>query len=337
MCIGPVIAHGAGLGVVPSAHDSLELLVEPIHQRRRGAEVDGQLQRPQAHGVDARILGLLEQAHIGVAEAVDGLHGVADGEDAGVLLAGPALDQQLQQLELGAGGVLKFVDQDVADAVVQGQSQFRGCAVLLKGLPGGDVELGEVRAPLGPHFLVQIQHRQAEGGADGDEILDLLIVQAIFRQVGQRGEIFRNPQIPQLGDGRQGEFLLLLALGWKTLPLGERFAELAAAGHAQLLDRGPKGALGSLVGGGELHQPAQFLLQIGVQGSPENIDDGVGQLADIGVQGRGHGTGIFKMGVQQGLHRLQPLVAAGQHLDDQAAGHGVIVVQQHQEAAYFLG
>ena len=175
----------------------------------------------------------MEQAHIGVAETVDGLHGVADREDAGVLLASPALDQQRQQVELGDGGVLKLIDQDVADAVVQGQGQFGGRVILLKGLLGGDVELGEVCISGGPHLLVQIQHRQGEGGADGDEVLNLLIVKAVFRQVGQRGEAVLKPQIAQFGDDRQGTLLLLLALRRKALPLGERFAELAAAGHAQ--------------------------------------------------------------------------------------------------------
>ena len=329
-----MIAHRAGLGVVPVAHDAPEPLVEPIHQHRRGAEVDGQLQGPQTHRVDAGVLGLLEQAHVGVAEAVDGLHGVADGEDAGVLLAGPTLDQQFQQLELGVGGVLKLIDQYVADAVVQGQGQFRGRTVLLKGLTGGDVELGEVRVPRGPHCLVQVQHRQAEGGADGNQILNLPLVEAVFRQVGQRGETFRNPEVPQLGDGRQGALLLLLARRRKALPLGERFAKLAAAGHAQLLGRGPEGVLGTLVVGGEAHQPAQFLLQVGGQGLPEIFNDGVGQFAHLGVQGRGHRVRVFEMGVQQALHRRKPLVAAGQHLDDQAAGLGGVVVQAHQEAAY---
>ena len=75
---------------------------------------------------ESPVARLDEQADLGLAEAVDGLHGIAHGEEAVAVAGLPAGGEAAQQVELGARGVLEFVHQDVAQAVVQGQGQVGG-------------------------------------------------------------------------------------------------------------------------------------------------------------------------------------------------------------------
>ena len=61
-----------------------------------------------------------KQFGVGVAEDVDGLHGVADDEAGAALALGPGGDEAPKQFVLTAARVLEFVDQQVANAVGDG-------------------------------------------------------------------------------------------------------------------------------------------------------------------------------------------------------------------------
>jgi len=52
-----------------------------------------------------------EQFGIGIAEEVDGLHGIADDEDCAAFRLGPRGHERTDQLVLAAAGVLKLIQQ----------------------------------------------------------------------------------------------------------------------------------------------------------------------------------------------------------------------------------
>ena len=97
-------------------------LVDAIDQLRRGAEVSLELhgfesQRKFARNFKADLFHARKKFCIGIAEKVDGLHGVADDEAGAAFALGPGCDKVREQLMLAAAGVLKFVDEQVANAV----------------------------------------------------------------------------------------------------------------------------------------------------------------------------------------------------------------------------
>ena len=51
------------------------------------------------------------ESHLGLAETINRLHGVADRKQSAVVTGLPAGGQARQQGVLAAGGILKFVDQ----------------------------------------------------------------------------------------------------------------------------------------------------------------------------------------------------------------------------------
>ncbi len=63
---------------------------DPFHQSQLRAEIARQLQCLQRDAADARRAHLQEQPHLGVAEQVDGLHGIADEEQRAAIALLPA-------------------------------------------------------------------------------------------------------------------------------------------------------------------------------------------------------------------------------------------------------
>ncbi len=120
---------------------------------REGDEVEEQrfgVGNLKANGLDAR-----KELGVGVAEEVDGLHGVADHEAGAARALGPGGDEAGEQLVLAAAGVLKLVDEQVADAVGDGERGVGGQAVFAAEHALGDLrDLGEVdRAGFGKDHL----------------------------------------------------------------------------------------------------------------------------------------------------------------------------------------
>ena len=84
-----------------------------------------------------------KQAHLRVAEAIDGLHGIADDEERASIALLPCGGERFEQLELRERGVLELVDQDVLEREPGAQRELRR-------LPG----LGERRARRARHVRV---------------------------------------------------------------------------------------------------------------------------------------------------------------------------------------
>ena len=86
-----------------------------------GGEMDGiEEQRKIAENLKAEFFDARKQFGIGLAEAVDGLHGVADDEAGAALAIGPCADEAAEQFMLASAGVLEFVDQQMANSIGDG-------------------------------------------------------------------------------------------------------------------------------------------------------------------------------------------------------------------------
>src|SRR5438445_13379504 len=101
-----------------------------------------------------------EERDLGLAEAVDRLHRVADDEERAPVALVPSGGEPLEQLPLRDRGVLELVDQDVADAVVEREEQVARRLGRAEGAHGALRELGEVGlAELGEDDL-ELLHRE---------------------------------------------------------------------------------------------------------------------------------------------------------------------------------
>ena len=135
-----IVARGQRLSkcnaaAVIDGEDLGENVIHTINERRRGAEVSLELhgfesQRKFARNFKADLLHARKKFCIGVAEEVDGLHGVADDEAGAAFALGPGCNKVRQQLMLAAAGVLKFVDEQVANAIGDGLRSISGEARL---------------------------------------------------------------------------------------------------------------------------------------------------------------------------------------------------------------
>jgi hypothetical protein len=113
----------------------LEDRVQLPHQRRRGTEVRGERnevewERFAIRDFEANLLYAGEEFRIRVAEKIDGLHGVADGEASAPRAVWPGGDEAGEQLMLAAAGVLEFIDEQVPYTVGNGHGGFGGKAVV---------------------------------------------------------------------------------------------------------------------------------------------------------------------------------------------------------------
>lgn len=113
------VGNGAGIRVIGARQQLREHAVDPIHHAALRTEVVGQLQEARPDLAHAPLGHLQEQADLGLAETVDGLHRVAHQEQRAAIAVLPAGGQRGQQVDLALAGVLEFVDQQMADRRVQ--------------------------------------------------------------------------------------------------------------------------------------------------------------------------------------------------------------------------
>ncbi len=84
------------------------------------------------------------KADLGLAKAVDRLHRIADREQGAAVSVLPAGGQRREQFILAARGVLKLVDQQVLQAVVEGQGEVGRLLRPAERALGAHLDLGEV-------------------------------------------------------------------------------------------------------------------------------------------------------------------------------------------------
>ena len=97
-------------------------LIGSVDEGRRGTEICGQGNEVEHQWIvvgnfHPKIAHAVKELGVCVAEKINRLHGVADGEAGAAFALGPCGDKAGKQLMLAAAGVLKLIDQQVADSV----------------------------------------------------------------------------------------------------------------------------------------------------------------------------------------------------------------------------
>ena len=162
-----------GGGAEPGAPDMGKQAVDPPQEGAAGPEAHVQLD-PFVRLGD----GPGEERRVRVAEAVDGLFGVPDGEEP----RASAFPQGLQQGELEGIRILKFVHQDVAE-LPGGAHPFRRA-------PGVEDHVGERQEPSPPlHLVPQAPGRPAETEERGAQAAFRLREGLVRGRAGQDGEL----------------------------------------------------------------------------------------------------------------------------------------------------
>src|SRR5690606_33148838 len=87
---------------------------------------------------------LQEQRHIRVAEPIDRLHRIADEKQRSAVTRHPARGQDLEQPELTVRGVLKLVDENVPDPVIEREQQIGRRVLGAERLARGERDLDEI-------------------------------------------------------------------------------------------------------------------------------------------------------------------------------------------------
>jgi hypothetical protein len=117
------VRHGARAAVGLARQDLRERGVEPVDEAALRAEVSAEGEPFELDRAEAALPGIQKQRDLGLAEAVDRLHRVADEEERAAVLRLPARSEKGQQFPLRHRGVLELVDQDVLDARVEGEQE----------------------------------------------------------------------------------------------------------------------------------------------------------------------------------------------------------------------
>ena len=135
-------------------------IVQPLDQRWNGPEIRRQWNEIQRKGLgignfQPHFFHTGKQFRVGIAEKIDGLHGIPDQKAGAAHAVGPGGDQAGEQLVLAAAGVLKLVDKEVMDSVGDSDGGVSGGSVF--GLEDALRDLGyldevDLRS-LGKHHL----------------------------------------------------------------------------------------------------------------------------------------------------------------------------------------
>src|SRR5271167_4219358 len=120
-------SYGAAIAVVGLRHEARKTGVDPLHQRLNGAKIALQAPYVEAQLADAVLGQLQKRTHLRLAKSIYGLHRIADAKHAASVAFLPAGGQQTNQLQLRAGGILKFIHQYVLQTIVEAQTQIRRC------------------------------------------------------------------------------------------------------------------------------------------------------------------------------------------------------------------
>src|SRR5262249_55626984 len=145
--------------------------VTPPDERGRGAKVRMEVDGTRSNCADSVSARPLEQPDVSVAKAVDRLHRITHSEERPTVARLPFLCQPHQQPMLYARGVLKFVDEQVFDSIVERKSEVGGCVRVSEGPVGREAEFREIRDPRFAKHLRKPDGCKRESGDDRDHRL----------------------------------------------------------------------------------------------------------------------------------------------------------------------
>ena len=113
------IGHGTGGDVFFCWKQLCKSIVDPIDNTLLRAEVDAKCERREAHAADAFMARTQIQTDFGLTEPIDRLHGVAHHEQRAAIVGLPTGGELGQQFMLAHRGVLKFVHQQMTNAIIE--------------------------------------------------------------------------------------------------------------------------------------------------------------------------------------------------------------------------
>ena len=124
------VPHPTVMRRVLCAHEFCQRLVNPRHNFWSGSKVLGQGDRLQRDAGELPLSGSQKQRHIGVSKPINRLHCITDNEQgsgggaSGVVFR-PTSHESLQKLCLRRRGVLKLINENMLDLVIQPLRQWR--------------------------------------------------------------------------------------------------------------------------------------------------------------------------------------------------------------------
>ncbi len=161
------IRYCARFQIVFGRQNSGKCFVHPLDNFRARAEVDAQRQGLKSKRADALRARLKKQIDIGLAESINRLHWIANQEKRAPIARFPSGGQLFEQLKLRVRRVLKFVDQDVLDALAHCQGQIGWGIDFPKSVGCADHQLREIHAPAFAKYHLQFGHGQRQHGDRG--------------------------------------------------------------------------------------------------------------------------------------------------------------------------
>ena len=123
-----------------------------------------------------------EEPHLGVAEAVDRLHRIADREQRAAVAGLPAGGQPAQELELRERRVLELVDQQVIDACVEREQQVGRRARSPSASSAASVACVKSSAPASRKATVSRADERGSSSSSADDDGPRLVAEARRRQ-----------------------------------------------------------------------------------------------------------------------------------------------------------
>ena len=337
---GRRITDCAAEGIVPGRQHLGKGVVDPVHDAPGGPKVHLQAQWLQGQVPHPLFPGPQEQAHLRLAETVDGLHGIAHQEQAAPIPRLPARGQIQKQLVLVARGVLKLIHQQMVNAIVQFQGQIRGTVLVPEGAAGAQHDLRKIHLALGCEHQLQMR-----GGPAQDLQQRIQYLPFVFFIGGRRQHPDRSQQLfklilkPQFFQERR-HLRFLFTAGRKTCGLGDGLPPLPFPGKEQMGYPLPLWQIFSPGGrqGGQVAAAGQYgiltaILRRNAQQGQQGCRPGLQGLMDCGQPfAHCHAQGLFQsQPFIPHTQVVQPLVAPGQHIGQQLGQAFAVIVPVSQQ------
>ena len=133
-------------------HDTRECRIDPVDDAGLGTEICRQRHRMQIDTGNAFLARAQEQADFRFAKTVYGLHRITDGKHRAPVIRRPAERQLGDEVRLADGGVLEFVNQQMADTVIERKSQVRRLVLGAQRMQGALCHFREI------HLTARLEH-----------------------------------------------------------------------------------------------------------------------------------------------------------------------------------
>ena len=221
--------------------------VDPVHHFGVRAVVAVEAQGFELDRADANVTRLQEKADVGLAEAIDGLHRIADNEQGAPVALLPAGGEPLQQRDLRGAGVLELIDQQMADAVIELELEIGRLGFITECGQRALCDFDEVDFALLLEHGPQLRDGELEQAReDADDARLFGIEPGLGQQLDARQRFRRARRLREDVDAGGKRFLdgLGLLLGGQAHVFVEALAQGAGVGEQQSGEAAPGGKVG---------------------------------------------------------------------------------------------